>query len=161
MGNILQAFLLHTKVLVVVSQKNTRMSIWVASWTSCFFPETPFLLESTSDRQTVVVQTWYLTDTSQSEMLACHFKEKSWQYLSLITTFEPPSTNENFENLVSAMVSLTAFQCLKISGGIKMWVTNIVYWSVSTLRTSAWFTEPIFSTWPMFDNTESLKAQVH
>ena len=77
--NVFKAFLLHTKVLKIVSQENTWVILWVASWTSSFFHETSFLLERTNDRLTVVVHTWYLTDTSQSEMLTCHFKGNNWQ----------------------------------------------------------------------------------
>ena len=56
-GDTHKALLLHIDVQVL-SQKSICAIVWAVSWASGFFPVTLFLLERTTDRQTMIIQSW-------------------------------------------------------------------------------------------------------
>ena len=94
----------------VVSRKNSVR--WVAAWTSHFFlMEHDFYLKEQLTDKLWFFRLWYLAGIFLKVNKVClSFQKKSWQYLLWMIKSELSSENENFEKLVAAILSLTAFQ---------------------------------------------------
>lgn len=82
-GSMHKALLLHTEIHECLKEKAVVYLSWPVTWISGFFHWISFSLERTTDKETMVIQSWVLGKifSQKWKKLGRHFKENKWQCL--------------------------------------------------------------------------------